>query len=188
MVILIFATVITPPDFITQVSLTIPLYLMYEVALRIGSRLRNRKLRREAELEKREEEQDKKDREEYAKIVAKERIAEEEAEKAESELSIDKTRYGEDDTSLPDDYDPNNIDPAEYGYNYGEEDDEFNEEDYGLEPYVDYGRLSRTAPDFGPNWDLNRVDTSFMTPDWSLNAEKSEIDAQATPESDDKKL
>ncbi len=186
MVILIFATVITPPDFITQVSLTIPLYLMYELALRIGSRLRNRKLRREAELEKREEEQDKKDREEYAKIVAKERIAEDEAEKAEGELSIDKTRYGEDDTALPDDYDPNNIDPAEYGYNYGEDDEEFNEEDYGLEPYVDYGRLSRTAPDFGPNWDLNRVDTSFMTPDWSLNTGKSESDTQPNPKSDDK--
>ncbi len=172
MVLLIFATIITPPDFITQVSLTIPLYLLYEVALRVGEWLRNRKLRREAEAEKLEEEQDKKEREEYARMVAKERLAEEEVEKAEAkeEMEIDKSRYGEE---IPDDYDPNKIeeDYNDY-YGYGDDDDEFNEEDYGLEPYVDYGRLAKTAPDFSPNWDLNRVDTSFMTPDWSINSTK----------------
>ena len=55
LIILIFATVITPPDAITQVSLTIPLYLMYEVALRLGEKMRNAKLRRDAERERLEE-------------------------------------------------------------------------------------------------------------------------------------
>ena len=171
LVLLIFATVITPPDFITQISLTLPLYMLYEVALRVGEYLRKRKLRREAELEKLEEEQDEKERKEYAKLVAKERIAEQEAEKAEGGLEIDKSHYGDDE--LPDDYDPNKIDEYddydEY-YGYGDGDDDFNEDDYGLEPYIDYGKLTKTAPDFSPNWDLNRVDTSFMTPDWSMNA------------------
>ncbi len=187
LVILIFATVITPPDFITQISLTIPLYLMYEIALRIGVRLRKNKLRREAEREKREEEQDKKEREEYARMVAKERIAEEEAEKAaeEQELEINKSRYGEDD-SIPDDYDPNKIeeDYNSYGYDY---DEEFREEDYGLEPYVDYGKLSRPVPDFAPDWNLNRVDTSFMSPDWSLNAGEIKPETKIDIKTDDNK-
>jgi hypothetical protein len=145
--------------------------MLYEVALRVGEYLRKRKLKREAELEKLEEEQDEKERKEYAKLVAKERIAEQEAEKAEGGLEIDKSHYGDDE--LPDDYDPNKIDEYddydEY-YGYGDGDEDFNEDDYGLEPYIDYGRLTKTAPDFSPNWDLNRVDTSFMTPDWSINA------------------
>ena len=176
---LIFATVITPPDFITQISLTFPLYLLYEVALRVGVYLRKRKLKREAELEKLEEEQEEKERKEYAKLVAKERIAEEEAEKAESGIEIDKSHYGDDDT-LPDDYDPNKIDEYddynEY-YGYGD-DDEFDEDEFGLEPYIDYGRLAKTAPDFSPNWDLNRVDTSFMTPDWTINAPTEVVSEQ----------
>lgn len=176
MVILIFATVITPPDFITQVTLTIPLYMMYELALRIGSRMRKNKLRREAEREKREEEEDEKERREYARMVAKERIAEEEAEKAEEkaeEFEIDKSHYGEE-GSIPDDYDPNKIDGDDYDlYGYNEE---FNEDEYGLEPYVDYGRLSRPVPDFQPDWDLNRPDTSFMQPDWNLNSDEPQND------------
>lgn len=67
LIILIFATVITPPDAITQVSLTIPLYLMYEVALRLGKKMRRAKLRREAEREKLEAIEEEKERKEYAK-------------------------------------------------------------------------------------------------------------------------
>ena len=87
LIILIFATVITPPDAITQVSLTIPLYLMYEVALRLGKRMRRAKLRREAERERREAIEEEKERKEYAKTVAKERLAEEEAERLENSQS-----------------------------------------------------------------------------------------------------
>ena len=87
LIILIFATVITPPDAITQVSLTIPLYLMYEVAMRLGKRMRRAKLRREAEREKLEAIEEEKERKEYAKTVAKERLAEEEAEKLEESQS-----------------------------------------------------------------------------------------------------
>ena len=113
LIILIFATVITPPDAITQVSLTIPLYLMYEVAMRLGKRMRRAKLRREAERERREAIEEEKERKEYAKTVAKERLAEEEAEKLEesqSEIVAEPgSEYGEIDRShyeLPEDYDP----------------------------------------------------------------------------------
>ncbi|MBQ6534841.1 MAG: preprotein translocase subunit TatC [Opitutales bacterium] len=174
LVLLIFATVITPPDFITQISLTVPLYMLYEIALRVGERLRARKLRREAELEKLEAEEDERDRREYAKMVAKERLAEEKKEE-ESGIEIDKTRYGE--SEIPDDYDPNKIDEDDNYYGYGEED--FDEDEYGLEPYIDYGRLAKTAPDFSPNWDLNRPDTDFMTPDWSQNEPPASENPQA---------
>ena len=166
LIILIFATVITPPDAITQVSLTIPLYLMYEVALRLGKKMRRAKLRREAEREKLEAIEEEKERKEYAKTVAKERLAEEEAEKLEesqSEIVAEPgSEYGEIDRShyeLPEDYDPNRID--DYGMGYYEE-------DY-RSSYIDYGTPSRPVPDFSPDWDLNRPDTSYMTPDWSLN-------------------
>ena len=180
LILLIFATVITPPDFITQISLTVPLYMLYELALRVGEYLRKRKLKKEAEQEKLEAEQEEKERKEYAQLVAKERIAEQEAEKAESGFDIDKSHYGED--TLPDDYDPNKIDEEDdyydeyYGY-----DDDFNEDEYGLEPYIDYGKLAKPVPDFSPNWDLNKADTSFMTPDWSKNAPTTEVAPETSP-------
>lgn len=37
-----FATVVTPPDALTQISLTIPLYLMYEITLFLGQRARRK--------------------------------------------------------------------------------------------------------------------------------------------------
>ncbi len=189
MVLLIFATVITPPDFITQVSLTIPLYLLYEVALRVGEYLRKRKLRREAEQEKLEEAEEEKERKEYAKFVAKERLAEEEAEKAEGGIAdIDKSRYGEE---IANDYDPNKIDEdyAYYGYDNENFDEEFNEEDYKIDSYIDYGRLAKPVPDFSPDWDLNRVDTSFMTPDWTINNTENIVEStgESTKESTQQK-
>ena len=187
LIILIFATVITPPDAITQVSLTIPLYLMYEVALRLGEKMRNAKLRRGAARERLEESEEQKQMREYAKTVAKERLAEEEAERREAEGGaeavsepegefghIDRSHYG-----LPEDYDPNRVD--DYGMGYYEE-------DYKMDSYIDYGRLARPVPDFGPDWNLNRPDTSFMTPDWSLNdsagAAESAAESESAPKSE----
>lgn len=202
MLILIFATVITPPDAITQISLTLPLYLMYEVALRLGEKARAKKLRREAERERLEEERDELERKEYAKQVARERIAEREAEEAEnaepdptyptSEPQPPEAEYGEIDRShyqLPDGYDPNIVEEYNPEYYEGEE--------YHIDGYIDYGRESKPrppAPDFGPDWSLNRPDTSFMTPDWDLNgAQKAGTDAPQTasniadaPETDEK--
>lgn len=187
LIILIFATVITPPDAITQVSLTIPLYLMYEVALRLGEKMRNAKLRRDAERERLEEIEEQKQMREYAKTVAKERLAEEEAERLEAEggaeaLSEPEGEFGHIDRShyeLPEDYDPNRVD--DYGMGYYEE-------DYKMDSYIDYGRLARPVPDFGPDWNLNRPDTSFMTPDWSLNdsagAAESAAESESAPKSE----
>ena len=155
---------------------------MYEVAMRLGKRMRRAKLRREAERERREAIEEEKERKEYAKTVAKERLAEEEAERLEnsqSEIVAEPgSEYGEIDRShyeLPEDYDPNRID--NYGMGYYEE-------DY-RSSYIDYGTPSRPVPDFSPDWDLNRPDTSYMTPDWSLNNPPPPSDDAAGTPSDD---
>lgn len=171
--ILLFATVITPPDVLTQVSITIPLYLMYEVALVIGIRMRKKKLKQEALDELRQQEEDAIERKEYAQTIAKERLEEAAAEKAEDEettkalegLQIDKSTYGESSHELDNTYDNYPYDP----YNIDDENYDPDNDPYAVDPYIDYGRASRYAPQFSPDWELNRKDTSFMSPDWSLN-------------------
>ncbi len=152
LVILIFATVITPPDFITQISLTIPLYLMYEMALVVGERMRKRKLQREAQQEILEESLDAKEREEYSKMVAKERLSDEQSEESESEENYYNDDYSEDN---------------DYGYDQYYDDFEDEYDQYAPHP-------KNPPPSFAPNWDLNRVDTSFMTPNWDLNKPKED--------------
>ncbi|MBO7521093.1 MAG: twin-arginine translocase subunit TatC [Opitutales bacterium] len=63
---LIFSAVATPPDPLTMVMLTLPLYLLYEAAVMIGSRLLSGKLEKE---EKEEEERRRRDEESYRKYV-----------------------------------------------------------------------------------------------------------------------
>ena len=83
--ILLFATVVTPPDVFTQVSITVPLYIMYEGALVIGARLRKKKLEKERQEEILQAEEDERERREYAQMVARERLEEKrEAESYES--------------------------------------------------------------------------------------------------------
>ncbi len=170
-ILLVFAAIITPPDFITQCTLATLLYIMYEGALFIGLRMRLKKLEQEAEEERRQEAEDEAERKEYAKMVAKERLAEQkEEEEAEDEseyddpanYEIDTSHYGEDD----------------YMEDYGL--DEYSEEDEQIDSYINYGRLSRNVPQFSPNWDLNRKDTSFFSPNWSLNEKPQDNDSQET--------
>ncbi len=176
-ILLVFASIVTPPDIITQCSLTIPLYLMYEMALRIGIAMRKRKLAREAEEERLAEIEDAKERKEYAQMVAKERLAEEKEELIDDPAinEIDTShyeiedKYGTRDTSYYDD-------PA---YDYGSNDDE----DYGYNAYIDYGKLSRPVPEFSPNWDLNKKDYSFMSPNWQLNDKVADVNKTTEEES-----
>ena len=58
LILVIFAAIVTPPDCITQISLATPLYLLYEVSLRLGERARKRKLAREAAEEAAEKERE----------------------------------------------------------------------------------------------------------------------------------
>ncbi|MBR4598140.1 MAG: twin-arginine translocase subunit TatC [Opitutales bacterium] len=64
--ILVFAAVATPPDPLTMVMLTLPLYMLYEAAVFIGTRLLSGKLEKE---EKEEDEQRRRDEESYRKYV-----------------------------------------------------------------------------------------------------------------------
>lgn len=60
-VILIFSAIVTPPDPLTLILLTIPLYMLYEVAVFVGTRLLSGKIQKE----KAEEESQKKSDDEY---------------------------------------------------------------------------------------------------------------------------
>ncbi|MBE6414793.1 MAG: hypothetical protein E7035_09650 [Verrucomicrobiaceae bacterium] len=176
LIILIFATVVTPPDCITQISLTIPLYLLYEIALRVGIVMRKRKLAREKAQEEIEEAEAEREHKQYVQEEAKRRLAEQEAEE---------NALPEKDSANEDDYYNEYEDRA-----YDELDnleDEYNpDDDYGLENYYDdyespegyinYGSLAKPMPDFTPDWSLNDPDTSFMSPDWSLNESEQTAD------------
>ncbi len=152
LVILIFATVVTPPDCITQILLTVPLYLFYEVALAIGSRLRTKKLAKEEEEEKIAEMEDAKERAEYVEMEAKRRLAQRENDDEDPYNSTS----GEDQPY--DDYDPN-VDEID-DYDYGEDEDF----DFDEESYVDYEEAERLNKAFSPDWELNEPDLSFFAP------------------------
>lgn len=175
LIILVAAAVVTPPDVITQVSLTIPLYLMYEIALRAGVAMRRRKLAREARREREEREREERERAQYVKGEAKRRIAEE---REESEYENAKAGAAKSPESNPEDGSPHedrayeeldNLD-ADYDYALDEYLDEYGQ----TEAYIDYGAPEKSVADFSPDWSLNKPDSSFMSPDWSLNAEPAE--------------
>ena len=64
--ILIFSAVATPPDPLTMVMLSLPLYMLYEAAVMIGSRLLSGKLKKE---EEEEEEERRRNAESYRRYV-----------------------------------------------------------------------------------------------------------------------
>lgn len=176
LVILIFATVVTPPDCITQVSLAIPLYLLYELALVIGVKFRNKKLKREAEEERLAEIQDEKERREYIASEAAKRRAEEEEE---NEGKSPAKKY---DDGLPDDYDPNKDDEYEDHHHYDyDDDDEY--DPYGLDDDYDPEEFDRLKKSFSPNWQLNEPDLSFFTP----NFKEDEVIEKPTEENGENK-
>ncbi len=169
LIIIIFAAVVTPPDVITQTTLAIPLYLMYEVALRIGVVARKRKLAREAQAEKEAEEQDKREHDEYVKEEAKRRLAEQEKENqyenAKTMAKKDSEKNPEDEYDFSEDRAYDELDNLEDDYGYENYLDEYE----SPEGYINYGSLAKPMPDFAPDWSLNSPDTSFMTPNWDLN-------------------
>lgn len=175
LVILIFATVVTPPDCITQISLAIPLYLLYELALIIGVRFRNKKLKREAEEERLAEIQDEKERKEYIESEAAKRRAEE-ADENDETSATPKKKY---DDNLPDDYDPNKDDEYEDHHHYDYDDDDY--DPYNLDDFVDSEEEERLNKIFGPNWQLNEPDLSYFTPKFK---EPEKADAETEVESE----
>ena len=184
-IILIFAAIVTPPDVITQISLTIPLYLMYEASLVIGERLRKKKLAKEAREERLAEIEDEKERREYAREIARERL-EEQAREAEYDADSQSESSSDDigpiDTShyeLQQDFGTRDTSDPAYDYAY---DDNDSDEDYGIESYIDYGKLSRPTPQFAPDWSLNKKDYSYMSPNWELNSAGQNADTSEVQE------
>ena len=176
LIILVFAAVVTPPDVITQVSLAIPLYFLYEASLRIGIRLRKSKLAKEAANRAKEEAEEAAEHKENVQQEAKRRLAEiEEDKKYDAAKEMSSSDEDEDDEY------------SEYGRDpYEAELDNLDnfEDDYGMyddsayEGYIDYGELSNPKPDptlkFSPNWELNAPDTSALSPNWLLNEPENE--------------
>ena len=189
LILIVFAAVVTPPDCITQISLATPLYLMYEIALRLGERMRKRKLAREAAEEAKEEAREKEEELQYIKEEAHRRLEEKRQEEAQGAYSPAP------DAPKTSDYD-DLADPA-----YAELDTL--EDDYSLDTYmnelenspsaqgyINYGTLAKGGADtsaLSPDWSLNEPDTSLMSPDWSLNAEAQSTAGlpQETPENAD---
>ncbi|MEO7987894.1 MAG: twin-arginine translocase subunit TatC [Chryseolinea sp.] len=56
-VILIIAAIITPPDPISQIVITIPLYMLFEISILISASVERTRMKREAEEERMEQEQ-----------------------------------------------------------------------------------------------------------------------------------
>lgn len=186
LVIVVFAAIVTPPDVITQIALSTPLFLMYEISLRIGIILRRKKLARENAERAAEEAEDAKRDAEYARRQAQLKLEEErvEAEKAAAQGN-----------ALPDNgayEDRAGSESREYGDSDYEELDNL-DDDYGLdkymqeldkpqEGYIDYGSLAKPAADFSPDWSLNAPDISVMSPDWALNETPKNSEIEAKPE------
>ena len=184
LIIVIFASVVTPPDVITQVSLAIPLYLMYEISLRVGIIMRKKKIAKEKAQQAKEDAEAEREHKEYVQEEAKRRLAEKESQEYEnakaltdkdSESNPDDDYYNEDRAyeeldNLEDDYNPDD----DYGY------DNYYDDYESPEGYINYGSLSKPMPDLSPDWSLNEPDTSFMTPDWSLNEPAQSADIANT--------
>ncbi len=177
LIIVVFAAVVTPPDVITQISLAVPLYLMYEIALRVGIVARRRKLAREAKERKEEEAQEKREHDEYVKEEAHRRLAErDEYENAKASATKDSETNPDDDYLEDRAYDE--LDNLEDDYGY----DNYLDEYESPEGYINYGSLAKPMPDFSPDWSLNSPDTSFMTPDWNLNEKENVSDLDISSE------
>ena len=89
---LIFSAIATPPDPLTMLMLTVPLFLLYEAAVIIGSRLLSGKIEKE---EKEEEERRRRDEESYRKYVEEQ-----------SKLEDDYYKYSAADYSSPEGGEP----------------------------------------------------------------------------------
>ena len=186
LVIVVFAAIVTPPDVITQIALSTPLYLMYEISLRLGIILRRKKLAREEAERAAEEAEDAERDAEYARRQAQLKLEEEklEAEKAAAQSNALPDNGAYEDRAAGGE--------REYGDSDYEELDNL-DDDYGLdkymqeldkpqEGYIDYGSLAKPAADFSPDWSLNAPDISVMSPDWSLNETPKNSEIEAKPE------
>ena len=182
LILFIVAAVITPPDVFTQIALVVPLYLMYEGALFIGTRLRKRKLAAEAERERKEAEQEAKERKEYAEeIIEKRRLEMAEEERLRNEEAQKKAA---DPNALPDDYDPNKPDENDYGYADYEAEYYRDEYDAELEELERYDAIPEY--DFSPDWSLNEPNLDIFAPDWHLNDSSKEEGGKSGEEDKEK--
>ncbi len=162
----VFAMLITPPDGVTMLMVLLPLCILFEIALWVGTVLRKKKLKQEAEQEALDDAQEAKERKEYAAQILDERKREMEEEKLARSKESASTSSG---STLPDDYDPNDIsnDPYYDDHEYGYYDDyeKMAEEDAAYEAIP--------VRNFSPNWELNKPSTDFFAPKFDEpNADK----------------
>ena len=72
LVILVLAAMLTPPDIISQLMLAAPMYLLYEISIKISSSVYNRKVRKEEKMQAKQAKKDAKAEDKAAKKDAKE--------------------------------------------------------------------------------------------------------------------
>ena len=71
LVILVLAAMLTPPDIISQLMLAAPMYLLYEISIKISSSVYNRKVRKEEKMQAKQAKKDAKAARQEAKKAAK---------------------------------------------------------------------------------------------------------------------
>ena len=71
LVILVLAAMLTPPDIISQLMLAAPMYLLYEISIKISSSVYNRKVRKEEKMQAKQAKKDAKAARKEAKKAAK---------------------------------------------------------------------------------------------------------------------
>ncbi len=151
LILVIVAAVITPPDVVTQLTLALPLYILFELALIVGGRLRNRKEKREKAQEEAE---------------AEEERLEELEERATLTQSEDEDEEIDDFEALEKNADKANNENSFSKYaKYYAEDESYNEHIEEIE------KETKNIKALEPNWNLN---VPNLEPKWNLNKDSKD--------------
>ncbi len=166
LILVILAAVITPPDVVTQLTLALPLWLLFELALIVGGTLRKRKEKKDREQEEAEEAQE----QEEARLEAIER-------KNKALLGLDNSDSDDEFEKLE-----NEANEDEFSSKYAKYykvDDSYELENYGEDLYEDYLAEREAIDSLEPKWDLN---VPNLEPKWDLNKEAEDSEKNSEDE------
>lgn len=158
LILVIIAAVITPPDFVTQLTLAMPLYVLFELALIVGETLRKRKEKKEKEQEEAEEAEER----EEARLAAIER-------KNKALLGLDNADTDDEFEQLEKEANEDEF-SSKYA-KYYKVDESYELENYGEDLYEDYLAEKEAIDSLEPKWDLN---VPNLEPKWNLNQKAEE--------------
>ena len=172
------AAIITPPDVVTQIVLAVPLWLLFELALIVGSALRKKKEAAELKEEQLEKEQEERERQEELrqKELRKQKALEsgEPLEDESEESGNPSEQNNEQEGEIADENSDNtNQELTDYGDgDRGNYNDYYGDRAYDSENYDDYAE-SYNYRGYDEEYDALQQDQpeekSALFPDWDLN-------------------